>query len=163
MLMGFSCGEDFDKESGTVLIDDNRAMQQNNVIEVQHHHQHGDDNDADFWPVEHPVEPRDEDRPVKCPMPESSVINDGAMHEKKFSESLRKRVEVPAKMANCNRERTAAMDPEPPARAVRKRHHTLTNGDFVITPVMRMPSLPPLPTQNVTIFQMLQEIDKFES
>lgn len=40
-----------------------------------HHHHQGDENEADFWPVEHPLEPRDEDRPVKCPMPESSVIN----------------------------------------------------------------------------------------
>lgn len=31
--------------------------------------------DMDFWPVEHPMEPPDEDQPVKCPMPDSSVIN----------------------------------------------------------------------------------------
>ena len=29
---------------------------------------------AEFWPIEHPVEPPDEDQPVKCPMPDSSVI-----------------------------------------------------------------------------------------
>lgn len=32
-------------------------------------------NDAVFRPVEHPMEPPDEDHPVQCPMPESSVIN----------------------------------------------------------------------------------------
>lgn len=85
------------------------------------------------------------------------------MHEKKFAESLRKRAEASAAMAE--REKTAAMDAEPPApaRAVRKRHHTLTHGDLEITPFMRMPPLPPLPTQNVTVFQMLQQVDKFES
>lgn len=32
--------------------------------------------DFEIWPVEHPMEPPDEDRPVKCPMPaDSSVIN----------------------------------------------------------------------------------------
>ena len=31
--------------------------------------------DMEFWPVEHPMEPPDEDRPVKCPMPDSTVIN----------------------------------------------------------------------------------------
>ena len=47
-------------------------------MEVHQHHQQlqvGVENEADFWPVEHPLEPRDEDRPVKCPMPQSSVIN----------------------------------------------------------------------------------------
>lgn len=30
--------------------------------------------DVDFWPVEHPMEPQDEDRPVKCPMSAASSI-----------------------------------------------------------------------------------------
>lgn len=31
---------------------------------------------SDFWPIEHPMEPPDEDQPVKCPIPpHSSVIN----------------------------------------------------------------------------------------
>jgi hypothetical protein len=47
---------------------------------------------------------------------------------------------------------------------VRKRHHTLTRQDHrVIAPdLTRMASIPALPTQNVTIFQMLQELDKFD-
>lgn len=36
--------------------------------------------DFQFWPVEHPLEPPDEDRPVKCPMPDSSVINVSKFH-----------------------------------------------------------------------------------
>lgn len=32
--------------------------------------------EGEFWPVEHPLEPGEEDRPVKCPIPTaSSVIN----------------------------------------------------------------------------------------
>lgn len=85
------------------------------------------------------------------------------MHEKRFAESLRKRAEISGAMEN--RERAATADTEPPARGVRKRHHNLTQGgDLVMTPLMRMPPLPPpLPAQNITIFQMLQQLDKFES
>ncbi|KAF7808453.1 uncharacterized protein G2W53_035196 [Senna tora] len=185
--MGFSCGDVLvsppiysyclfspnhsftkweEKETEIPLIDETRATQQRSLtlMEVHHHHQ-GVENEADFWPVEHPLEPRDEDRPVKCPMPESSVINDGGMQEKRLAESVRKRTEISAAMAD--KEGTAAMEAaaEAPAsaRGVRKRHHTLTRGDLEITPFMRTPSLPPLPTQNVTIFQMLQQVDKFES
>lgn len=67
-----------EKESEIIFIDETRATQQRNLalMEVHHNHNHeGAENEADFWPVEHPLEPRDEDRPVKCPMPESSVIN----------------------------------------------------------------------------------------
>lgn len=30
--------------------------------------------DVEFCPVEHPVEPEEEDRPVKCPVPTSSSL-----------------------------------------------------------------------------------------
>lgn len=41
-----------------------------------HHHQGQVELfDFEFWPIEHPSEPPDEDRPLKCPMPDSSVIN----------------------------------------------------------------------------------------
>lgn len=81
------------------------------------------------------------------------------MNEKRFAESLRKRVETSGAMGEG--EKTAAMETEAPARGVRKRHHTLTHGgDIVMTPLMRMP---PLPSQNITIFQVLQQMDKFES
>ncbi|XP_027344250.1 uncharacterized protein LOC113856578 [Abrus precatorius] len=162
MFMGFSCGDHFDeKESEFSLLDESSATQQNSVI-MEVHHLQGVDKNTDFCPVEHPMEPPDEDRPVKCPMPESSVINDDRMHEKKFAESLRKRVETTGAMVGG--ERAATMDTEPPARGVRKRHHTLTHGgDLVMTPLMRMPPLPPLPAQNITIYQVLQQLDKFES
>lgn len=82
------------------------------------------------------------------------------MDEKRYSESMRKRTELPIVEEG---QRMAVADAKPPVRAVRKRHHTLTHGDHIITPLMRMPPLPPLPTQNISIFQMLQQFDKFES
>ncbi|KAK7260555.1 hypothetical protein RIF29_26704 [Crotalaria pallida] len=167
MLMGFSSEDHFDEKESEFhfhLIDETSATQeQGSIIMEMHHHQqhhHGVEKNTDFWPVEHPMEPPDEDRPVKCPMLESSVVNDGGMQENRFGESLRKRAEVSKAMED--RERTTTT--EPPARGVRKRHHTLTNGgDLVMTPLMRMPPLPPSPAENITIFQMLQQLDKFES
>ncbi|KAK4261863.1 hypothetical protein QN277_004802 [Acacia crassicarpa] len=174
--MGFSCEDVLEEEqSGIHFTDETIATQPRSLalMEVHHHNQQqqqqqGVENEADFWPVEHPLEPRDEDRPVKCPMPQSSVINEGGMHEKRFAESIRKRAEASAEMAEREGERRGGMEVEPPdpARAVRKRHHTLTHGggDLEITPFIRTPPLPPpLPSQNVTIFQMLQQVDKFDS
>ena len=91
-----------------------------------------------------------------------SYEQEGGVNEKRIGESLRKRAEATVPAA-VNRQRVVAVDAEPPVRAVRKRHHTLTRGDYIMTPTMRTPPLPPLPNQNITIFQMLQQLDKFES
>nr|AFK33742.1 unknown [Lotus japonicus] len=162
--MGLSCGDHFEEQGSEFsLIDETGATEQNSIImEVHHHHHQGVDKNTDFFPVEHPLEPPDEDRPVKCPMPESSVISDERMHERRFAENLRKRGEISEGMAEG--ERTDGIDNQPPARGVRKRHHNLTHGgDLVMTPLMRMPPLPPIPSQNISIFQVLQQLDKFES
>jgi len=157
-------------------------------MDLQHHH-HPVEFDVEFWPVEHPMEPQDEDRPVKCPMPTSSVIKvkivltlarrknscrcmhsdiinicyilkNGRAHE----ESLEKRADDLPLPAVMNKQGIFVVAAEPQVRAVRKRHHTLTRPDHrVIEPnLARMASLPAIPTQNVTIFQMLQEFDKFD-
>lgn len=96
-------------------------------------------------------------------------MQDGGKHEKRFAESIRKRAEASAEMAEREGEGELrggiTAEPPDPARAVRKRHHTLTHGggDLEITPFIRTLPPPPLPSQNVTtIFQMLQQVDKFE-
>lgn len=38
-------------------------------------HHHAVEFDVELWPVEHPKEPQDEDRPLKCPIPASSLVN----------------------------------------------------------------------------------------
>lgn len=78
------------------------------------------------------------------------------MQEERLGEGLGKRGEVAAEMNKEGNEGGAV-------RAVRKRHHTLTHEDNAIKPPMRMPSLPPPQTPKITIFEMLQEFDKFES
>ncbi|KAK1283828.1 hypothetical protein QJS10_CPB21g00576 [Acorus calamus] len=37
---------------------------------------HGTEVAAEFKPVEHPIEPLDCDEPVKCPLPEPSILNE---------------------------------------------------------------------------------------
>ncbi|XP_043695081.1 uncharacterized protein LOC122645782 [Telopea speciosissima] len=153
-LMGFSCGDGYDKREAKVPL---RA-------EIEEAHEgpgmqgvHGLELDLEFKPIDHPVEPPDEDRPVKCPMPGSSVPNH--VREERFAESLRKRVEQSSEL---NEEGMLVVAIEPPARAVRKRHHTLTRSHS-IPPLFRRPPLPPLPTQNDSIFQMLQQCNEYES
>ncbi|KAG2701717.1 hypothetical protein I3843_06G053300 [Carya illinoinensis] len=159
--MGFSCGDAFDRDESRVPLTDDESREARYRIGMDWHHLGVELVEMEFWPVEHPMEPHDEDRPVKCPMPDASVLNDGEMNDKRFSESLKKRAEVPAVI---NRQRMVVLDEQPRVRAVRKRHHTLTHGDHIMTtPLMRMPPLATLPTQNITIFQMLQQVDKFES
>jgi len=36
---------------------------------------HGIESSVEFKPVEHPIEPIDYDQPVKCPLPEPSILN----------------------------------------------------------------------------------------
>ncbi|KAK2635629.1 hypothetical protein Ddye_030421 [Dipteronia dyeriana] len=161
--MGFSCGDDhFNKKEKEVVVVDESSRERGM-------HNHGVELEVEFWPVEHPLEPQDEDRPVKCPISApSSVINESRMQE----ECSGKRAEVVA-YTEVNKE-GIVMALEPPVRAVRKRHHTLTQDDredhtttTTIKPLMRMPPIPPpLPTHNnnnITIFQMLQHFDNFES
>ncbi|PKA66226.1 hypothetical protein AXF42_Ash006923 [Apostasia shenzhenica] len=38
-----------------------------------------------FRPVEHPVEPINNDQPVQCPLPEPSILNDGKIWKQRFS------------------------------------------------------------------------------
>lgn len=78
---------------------------------------------------------------------------------------MRKRAEVSEEMKKEGMEEEEVVE-ERPIKTVRKRHHTLTHGDeedHIIMPLSRMPPLPSLPTQSITIFQMLQQFDNFES
>ncbi|KAL6970077.1 hypothetical protein U1Q18_029783 [Sarracenia purpurea var. burkii] len=118
--------------------------------------QNGQEHNTEFWPIEHPLEPPDEDEPVKCPMPDSSVIKDGRMPEEWFSASLRKRMDLSAVMNKEGTVAAAVTTKEPPTRAVRKRHHDASTHEdhTILTPLFRMPPLHPRTTHNITITQM---------
>ncbi|XVE65363.1 hypothetical protein DITRI_Ditri07aG0174800 [Diplodiscus trichospermus] len=56
---------------------------------------HGIEVAVEFKPVEHPVEPLDNDRPIQCPLPEPSILNDGRIWKERVSASVRRRAELP--------------------------------------------------------------------
>ncbi|KAK8617961.1 hypothetical protein V6N13_080862 [Hibiscus sabdariffa] len=76
-------------------------------------------------------------------------LKDGKGHE-----SSRKTLEQPTLVNNGVA--GLATTVEPPVRAVRKRHHTLTCDNHVTA----KPSLPPMPPQTLTISQMLKQFDQ---
>ncbi|OWM69579.1 uncharacterized protein LOC116199165 [Punica granatum] len=116
----------------------------------------------EFWPLEHPTEPSDEDQPVKCPISNSSAINVAEMSKDRSTETARKRAEFT--VTTRDREMITIADAGTlAARSDRKRHHTLTHGDIVITPIMRpTPSPPPNSACELTSLQMLHQTDSFE-
>ncbi|KAM7487821.1 hypothetical protein LguiB_025305 [Lonicera macranthoides] len=112
----------------------------------------------EFWPIEHPTEPLDEDRPLKCPMSHSPSLTNDSKIERQW-----KSAEVSAEA-----EMGAEEGPPPPRPAVgglRKRHHKLTQEeDHTITPLLRMPQLYPYQQpHDITIFDMLHHFNKFQS
>ncbi|XP_022145314.1 uncharacterized protein LOC111014798 [Momordica charantia] len=55
---------------------------------------HGIEVAVEFKPVEHPVEPLENDRPIQCPLPEPSILNDGTIWKQR-SASMRKLADLP--------------------------------------------------------------------
>ncbi|XP_077241006.1 uncharacterized protein LOC143881665 isoform X2 [Tasmannia lanceolata] len=120
--MGFSCGDGLDgKES--------KIPSSGKVEETSHSGKgsHSIELDVEFEPIDHPLEPFDEDRPVKCPMPNSSVLNEGGTRRERSAESLKKRAELSATIG----EGKAVVPARPPVQAVRKRHHALSRNQSV--------------------------------
>ena len=63
-----------DRKQGEVPLIDETSWESRHKGGMDLHH-HATEFDIEFWPVEHPIEPQDEDQPVKCPMPASYSIN----------------------------------------------------------------------------------------
>ncbi|XP_054824130.1 uncharacterized protein LOC129322107 [Prosopis cineraria] len=55
---------------------------------------HGIEIAVAFKPVEHPTEPLDNDRPIQCPLPEPSIINDGRIWKERASATMHRRSDV---------------------------------------------------------------------
>ncbi|XP_019176632.1 PREDICTED: uncharacterized protein LOC109171970 [Ipomoea nil] len=112
-----------------------------------------------FWPVQHPTEPLEEDRPIICPMPySSSVLKNNGLQEGRFSaDIMRKRSDYSAPPRKSGGILEVTM--EPPIRAVRKRHHPLgpEYRGGVAGPVRRVPP------QNATMSQVLHQFNHFKS
>ncbi|CAK7356042.1 unnamed protein product [Dovyalis caffra] len=56
---------------------------------------HGIEVSVEFKPVEHPIEPLDNDPPIQCPQPEPSILNDGRLWKERVSATVRRRGELP--------------------------------------------------------------------
>ncbi|KAJ4837275.1 hypothetical protein Tsubulata_017332 [Turnera subulata] len=56
---------------------------------------HGIEVAVEFKPVEHPVEPHDNDQPIQCPLPEPSILNDGRIWKERVSATVRRRSDLP--------------------------------------------------------------------
>ncbi|KAF5460389.1 uncharacterized protein LOC121237152 [Juglans microcarpa x Juglans regia] len=56
---------------------------------------HGIEVAVEFKPVEHPTEPRDNDRPIQCPLPEPSILNDGRIWKERASAGVLRKTDLP--------------------------------------------------------------------
>ncbi|KAG8634098.1 uncharacterized protein LOC110616491 isoform X2 [Manihot esculenta] len=56
---------------------------------------HGIEVAVEFKPVEHPIEPFDNDQPIQCPLPEPSILNDGRLWKERVSATVRRRGDLP--------------------------------------------------------------------
>ncbi|CAI0470907.1 unnamed protein product [Linum tenue] len=56
---------------------------------------HGIQVTVEFKPVEHPIEPLDNDQPIQCPVPEPSILNDGRIWKERVSATVRRRNDLP--------------------------------------------------------------------
>ncbi|XP_024030586.1 uncharacterized protein LOC21405601 [Morus notabilis] len=68
---------------------------------------HGIEVAVEFKPVEHPNEPLDNDRPIQCPLPEPSILNDGRIWKERVSATVRRRADLPVM-----KEGAASLEPE---------------------------------------------------
>ncbi|KAJ4951530.1 hypothetical protein NE237_028362 [Protea cynaroides] len=65
---------------------------------------HGIEVAVEFKPVEHPIEPLDNDRPVKCPLPEPSILNDARIWKERMPANPRRRADLPVMKEGTNTE-----------------------------------------------------------
>ncbi|KAH1131626.1 hypothetical protein J1N35_003004 [Gossypium stocksii] len=56
---------------------------------------HGIEVAVEFKPVEHPIEPLDNDQPIQYLFPEPSILNDGRIWKERVSASVRRRADLP--------------------------------------------------------------------
>ncbi|XP_004300180.1 PREDICTED: uncharacterized protein LOC101314469 [Fragaria vesca subsp. vesca] len=70
---------------------------------------HGIEVAVEFKPVEHPMEPLDNDRPIQCPLPEPSILNDGRIWKERVSATVPRRGDLPVMMEGGSLEPEAAV------------------------------------------------------
>eukprot|EP00249_Psilotum_nudum_P003351 c16747_g1_i1 orf=455-928(-) len=79
---------------------------------------HGVEPTEEFVPVEHPMEPSDNDQPVRCPPPEPCIIHDGRIWKERLHLSLKRRGELP-------------FVKDSGAQGLHRRRHTVSSERFI--------------------------------
>ncbi|TKY70087.1 hypothetical protein E2542_SST06373 [Spatholobus suberectus] len=95
----FSVGRNVHRRTQSAL-DEREVMPQNSeaaaaVASAATATSHGIEVAVEFKPVEHPIEPLDNDRPIQCPLPEPSILNDGRIWKERVSATVRRRGDLP--------------------------------------------------------------------
>ncbi|XP_020526156.1 uncharacterized protein LOC18439219 isoform X2 [Amborella trichopoda] len=136
--LNYSCVDELDEKDGVGL---NREVV---VVVPSPAGGHGVELDVEFKPIDHPLEPHDNEQPVKCPMPEPSILNDGRIWKERLAASVRRRGELPV-MKEDN-----VGPAESPTYSSRKRHQSHP-ANHVILPSFSAPE--------PNLIKMLQEFE----
>ncbi|CAN8290435.1 unnamed protein product [Cochlearia groenlandica] len=83
---------------------------------------HGIEIATEFKPVEHPVEPLDNDLPIQCPLPEPSILNDGRVWKERVSASIGRKGDLNIVQDESAAESDGSVSkpprPSPPSRSI---------------------------------------------
>ncbi|KAJ8558534.1 hypothetical protein K7X08_034063 [Anisodus acutangulus] len=80
---------------------------------------HGIEFAVEFKPVEHPTEPLDIDRPVQCPFPEPSSLNDGRIWKERVPSVRIRKPDIPVMQEErATDSESARTIPRPPTNRV---------------------------------------------
>ncbi|XP_068635691.1 uncharacterized protein [Aristolochia californica] len=63
---------------------------------------HGIEGAVEFKPIERPMEPLDNDQPVRCPLPDPSILNDGRIWKERLSANVRRTADLPVVKADSH-------------------------------------------------------------
>ncbi|OAY81928.1 uncharacterized protein LOC109714240 [Ananas comosus] len=97
----FSAGRSGHRRTKSALevgeaLPQNTDVGDSNPVTVSLPVSHGIEVAVEFKPVAHPVEPLTRDQPVKCPLPEPSILNDGRIWKERMSSAgARVRADLP--------------------------------------------------------------------
>jgi len=104
---------------------------------------HGLETTVEFKPVEQPTEPTNYDQPVKCPLPEPSILNDGRIWKERMSSvSSRVRGDLPVVKEGSQLEPEAARGNKPrpsPPKAPRGNNPRPSPPKRAISPSLSAP------------------------
>ncbi|XP_009611472.1 uncharacterized protein LOC107791243 [Nicotiana tabacum] len=79
----------------------------------------GIENAVEFKPVEHPTEPLNIDRPIQCPFPEPSILNDGRIWKERVPAVRIRKPDIPVMKEGRAADAEAARTiPRPPMNRV---------------------------------------------